>query len=332
MFKVVTDQLKVSQGWVRCGHCSEVFDATLHLQTVQPPQEQVSTPTFDHESPHFQQQPEPQDPSAWSPGGFLADRFQAPPEPPVSQRNESVAVVADANDVGYDVDPAEWKRSEESMQSVSPQAFAQDSSMDSRNSSLDDSASELNTDLPDEADNVSFVRNARRQAFWRKPLVRVMLGVLCILLAALLLLQLVVQQRDTVAAMEPRLKPFLQTICAYLQCEIGSVRRIESVVIDSSSFNKINSLSYRLGFSLKNTGNTPVAMPSLELTLTDTQDQALVRRVLSPAQFGAGGNQLVAGSDFAGLVVLQVLALDGAATAAAGAGRVAGYRVLAFYP
>src|SRR3990167_4634375 len=31
MFKVVTDQLKVAQGWVRCGHCVEVFDASTHL-------------------------------------------------------------------------------------------------------------------------------------------------------------------------------------------------------------------------------------------------------------------------------------------------------------
>ena len=31
MFKVVADQLKVAQGWVRCGHCAEVFDASAHL-------------------------------------------------------------------------------------------------------------------------------------------------------------------------------------------------------------------------------------------------------------------------------------------------------------
>jgi len=31
MFRVVPDQLKISEGWVRCGHCSEVFDATAHL-------------------------------------------------------------------------------------------------------------------------------------------------------------------------------------------------------------------------------------------------------------------------------------------------------------
>jgi len=31
MFRVVPDQLKISEGWVRCGHCSEVFDASKHL-------------------------------------------------------------------------------------------------------------------------------------------------------------------------------------------------------------------------------------------------------------------------------------------------------------
>src|SRR3954467_4650322 len=31
MFRVVPDQLKISEGWVRCGHCTEVFDATAHM-------------------------------------------------------------------------------------------------------------------------------------------------------------------------------------------------------------------------------------------------------------------------------------------------------------
>ncbi|HEX2545312.1 MAG TPA: zinc-ribbon domain-containing protein, partial [Ramlibacter sp.] len=41
MFRVVADQLKISEGWVRCGHCSEVFDATAHLgdESVLPPVE-----------------------------------------------------------------------------------------------------------------------------------------------------------------------------------------------------------------------------------------------------------------------------------------------------
>ena len=30
-FKVVPDQLRISDGWVRCGQCTEVFDATANL-------------------------------------------------------------------------------------------------------------------------------------------------------------------------------------------------------------------------------------------------------------------------------------------------------------
>ena len=31
LFRVVPDQLKISEGWVRCGHCADVFDATAHM-------------------------------------------------------------------------------------------------------------------------------------------------------------------------------------------------------------------------------------------------------------------------------------------------------------
>jgi predicted Zn finger-like uncharacterized protein len=37
-FKVVKDQLKLSQGWVRCGHCGEVFHAATHFVQRAPTQ------------------------------------------------------------------------------------------------------------------------------------------------------------------------------------------------------------------------------------------------------------------------------------------------------
>ena len=139
--------------------------------------------------------------------------------------------------------------------------------------------------------------------------------------------------------MEPRLKPWLKMLCEPLRCDIVPFRHIEAVVIDSSSFNKINSDSYRLSFALKNTGTTAVAMPSLEVTLTDTQEQALIRRVITPAQFGVTDSSglLSAGADFSGMVVMQVLGTDARSAVASPAPaatplRVAGYRVLAFYP
>ena len=56
MFRVVPDQLKISDGWVRCGHCGEVFDASAQLreepaasrfaeaEPVEPPPAPATTP------------------------------------------------------------------------------------------------------------------------------------------------------------------------------------------------------------------------------------------------------------------------------------------------
>ena len=105
----------------------------------------------------------------------------------------------------------------------------------------------------------------------------------------------------------------------YRGCQIQPPRRVESLVIDSSTFTKIAPDAYRLSFVLKNTGNLPVEMPALELTLTDAQDQAVVRRVVLPAQFGALSPTLAARSDMAGAVSLRVAVEGGRAGASSSA-------------
>jgi len=65
-------------------------------------------------------------------------------------------------------------------------------------------------------------------------------------------------------------------------------------------------------------------MPALELTLTDSQDQALVRRVLLPAEIAAPP-AISASGEWSGTIAL---ALNANGTTS----RVAGYRLLAFYP
>jgi hypothetical protein len=143
-------------------------------------------------------------------------------------------------------------------------------------------------------------------------------------LAALLALQVAWQDHDRLAAMEPALKPALVAMCEVLQCEVGPPRQIESVVIESSGFNRLRNDTYRLSFTLRNTARMPVAVPAMELTLTDAQDQPVVRRVLTPADLGMRDAALAPAGDWSGSFGLQL--------PASGGGRIAGYRLLAFYP
>lgn len=171
-------------------------------------------------------------------------------------------------------------------------------------------------------DEPDFVRAARRKAFWRKPVVRISMAMLLMVLLAGLGLQMAVQERERLASQYPGVRPVLQALCVPLQCTIGAPRRIADVVIDSSSFNKARGDSYQLALSIKSRAGFALAMPSVELTLTDAQDRPVLRRVLRPQELGAPG-EIAPGGEWSG--TLPVVVVTGGA-------RVSGYRVLAFYP
>ena len=175
---------------------------------------------------------------------------------------------------------------------------------------------------PDAAEDVSFVKAARRRAFWRKPPVRSGLVVLGLCLATALAAQVAVHERNRVAAVAPQLRPLLLALCEPLGCELAPLRQISEVVIDSSSFNKARGDSYVLAVTMKSRSTVALEMPAVELTLTDAQDQPVLRRVLLPADMGAP-QELAAGGEWSASV--SVLVTTGGA-------RVAGYRLLAFYP
>jgi hypothetical protein len=183
-------------------------------------------------------------------------------------------------------------------------------------------ADEDERDAADADPEVSFVRAARRQAFWRKPQVRVALVALILVALAGLALQIAIQERDRLAATDARLRPMLAALCTSLQCDIAPQRQIADIVIDSSSFNKARGDSYHLALTMKNKASIPLAMPAVELTLTDAQDQPVLRRVLLPADMGAPA-ELPAGGEWNASVSVIVTT---------GGARVAGYRLLAFYP
>src|SRR4029078_13567393 len=91
---------------------------------------------------------------------------------------------------------------------------------------------------------------------------------------------------DHLAASKQALRPWLVKFCEPLRCAIHPPRQIDAIAIDSSSFKNLRTDAYRLNVTLKNQAATEVAMPALELTLTDAQDQALLRRVVMPQELG----------------------------------------------
>lgn len=299
MFKVVPDQLRISEGWVRCGQCAEIFDATASLhgpEATAEPATDASPRTVQPLAPAATQRPEIAQAAApvAMPLPVVPAPVAVPPAPAAAAGPDSI-----------DAPPLYPSFPSEVHESQLP-----------RGSRLEDEEPDL--------DSVSFVRHARRKALWRRPLVRALLLLVMLLLAGLLALQYAVQERDKLAATQPALRPWLLLLCGPLRCEVGPPRQIDAIMIDSSSFNRLRNDAYRLSFSLRNQAPMQVEMPSIELTLTDSQDQPVVRSVLAPRDIGAAPILPAAGESTSSVAV---------SVAATGSGnRIAGYRLLAFYP
>ena len=187
----------------------------------------------------------------------------------------------------------------------------------------DDGGSSESSESDQEAQpEAGFVVTARRKAFWRRPAVRATLVVLMLVCMAGLVLQIAVQERNRIAAMDSRTRPWLLALCEPLGCEIAPHRNIADVVIDSSSFTKARGDSYQLSLTMKSNADIALELPAVEITLTDAQDEPVLRRIVLPVDMAAPAQLQAHGSWSTSIAVIVTT----------GGARVAGYRLLAFYP
>ncbi|MDP3620015.1 MAG: DUF3426 domain-containing protein [Ramlibacter sp.] len=313
MFKVVPDQLRISDGWVRCGHCSEVFDATLFMQGHAPP--------------------EPDPPIASSSPPLTQAAVSAPAQA-AGEVEEFASSLTTDMDTGASADDADSVLLREAAESLTEDPLDKPFVLQRVPEPLDaqsSNQSQFSASRPAPADpgepelaDLSFVRQARSREFWSRPLVRTVLLALLVISGSLMALQVAYHERDRLFASQPALRPWLVQLCGLADCVIGPPRQIDAVAIEGSSFNKLRPDTYRLNITLRNLSRIELATPSVELTLTDAQDQPVIRRVLSPRELQSQ-NVIPPGADWAGSVAVAV------ASNGVGA-RIAGYRLLAFYP
>ena len=148
-----------------------------------------------------------------------------------------------------------------------------------------------------------------------------------LLLALVLAGQVVFHFRSEIAVTVPVLRPVLEAVCQSFNVDLPLPRHVELVSIETSDLqaDPARGNLLVLNASLRNRANYGQAYPSLELSLTDTADGAIARRVLRPAEYLPQklleGKVFAANSDVA--VRLWIEAKDISA---------AGYRLYVFYP
>ncbi|MEN6628065.1 MAG: DUF3426 domain-containing protein [Sulfuricella sp.] len=132
--------------------------------------------------------------------------------------------------------------------------------------------------------------------------------------------------RSDLAARYPAFKPVLQQFCNLLQCSIRLPANPDLLSIEASSLeaDPEQSSLITLNAILRNRAKLPQEYPQLELTLTDTQDQMVARRIFSPQEYAKDADLSRGMPPNEELTVKLYLDLGDISAA--------GYRVFLFYP
>lgn len=140
-------------------------------------------------------------------------------------------------------------------------------------------------------------------------------------------LQAVLAFRVELSVLWPESKPRLVALCQAVGCEVDFPARIALVGIEASDLHPDSEHKGRLALSaiLKNRAPFAQQYPHLELTLTDTADKAIARKVLAPADYLPPRTSSTGGMP-PNADIAVIVGVDSGEMAASG------YRLYVFYP
>ena len=135
--------------------------------------------------------------------------------------------------------------------------------------------------------------------------------------------------RDSIVTFWPGMRPAFERVCEIAGCAIRPLRDAAMSYLSIESSDLQADPAHKglliLTATVRNRASWSLAYPYLELTLTDAQDQVVVRRVLAPTDYAGGTADLSRGIAANGEAALKVF-IDASATSQAG------YRLYMFYP
>jgi predicted Zn finger-like uncharacterized protein len=313
VFRVVQDQLKISEGWVRCGRCKDVFNALeglFDLERDGPPQQVASAIAPARDAAPVE--------SAFEPPALRAASVEAAQAQPLALEPQHIVEETPAL---LDSESREDSRDFADARFNTELTLEDEDFGQALEAPPPEHATALAADGAEEPP--TFLREAARDERWQRPRVRLALGAASLLLLAGLIGQWLLHERDRIAAEWPAARAALAAACATLGCRIEPLRRIEDIAVESSSLTRAagNAEALRLVVALRNRGKLALALPMIELSLTDAGGELVARRALSAGELRGPSPVLAPAAE----TTLQAqLANPG--------GRITGYSVEVFYP
>ncbi len=119
------------------------------------------------------------------------------------------------------------------------------------------------------------------------PRLTMLLAIGSVIFGLVLVLEATYFFRVEIAARLPGIKPVMLKICSQLNCTLPLPQKVDLISIESSGLEadptQINIITMHA--LLRSSAPYAIGYPSIELTLTDIQDNAIARRNFSPADY-----------------------------------------------
>lgn len=143
-----------------------------------------------------------------------------------------------------------------------------------------------------------------------------------------LALQASMHFRSEIGVLLPQARPYLETACEILGCEVRLPRRADLLSIESSDLQADGQRAgvIVLNALLRNRAPFAQEFPDLELTLTDQSERAVIRKVLKPPDYLQDKRALVPAGMSGGAEEAVRIFLD------TGGILATGYQLFLFYP
>lgn len=182
----------------------------------------------------------------------------------------------------------------------------------------------LETAPVQETDEPAFVTQGRRREQSGKAL-QVALAAGSAVLLLLLLLQVMTTFRNPLATQFPQFKPALSALCDLAGCKVDLPAQIEALAIEQGELQTLSPQTFSYVSLLRNHSRSVQAWPSIELTLDDSDDKPVLRRVITPREYLPAKIDVASGLAPRSEQTIKVYFTSEQA-------RAAGYHIAIFYP
>ena len=346
MFRVVADQLKLRGGLVRCGQCRTVFDAIGSLAYVEETTLPASRQAVDPIKETAPAATERSEVAAARPGASAA---AAPPTAAAKERGRSASdrkrkVLGPATTLRIAPGAAPVATISQSMppppsgRVTRPLAIPEEASVGvptllvdpSRAAAVDSSLSGIEViEMPplheleaaptaDTEQTPAFIREAEQPP--PRGFSIVFTGG-TVLLALLAVAQLAVIFRSDAISYWPGTRPLISQVCEIFGCTLGWPTQPDQLAVIGSELQSIAGTDVlELTAVIRNRAAFTQALPALEVTLSDTQNRPVARKVFAPVDYLAASGEprtridegLAAGADLTIRVYLEARGIQAA--------------------